>query len=102
MITKSIFFALIDLIGANDESVIGNYEYKNYHILIRKNRPLTNAEKYKRFYLSRREKGQCVQCGEMTGTNKKTGKPYRYCLFHRKQEGISKKIKRQEKKIEKK
>jgi hypothetical protein len=73
------------------DNLIGNYTINGFNILIRKNRPLTSSEKFKRHYVKRRKLGLCVQCGSETSINPRTKKNYRYCNIHREEEKARKK-----------
>ena len=74
---------VLEMLKNNDEHAIGNYLFKDFRVQISKYKS-TGTERYMRLYNRRREQGLCIRCGEkVTKKNKRTGKLYRLCEYHR-------------------
>jgi len=77
---------LLDKLKKNPDEVRGSYLLNGYRIQITKYN-ISNAERIKLFFQSRRNQGLCKRCGKkVTKTNPRTGKLYRLCETHRKME----------------
>ena len=68
------------------EEATGNFLFKGYRVQITRYN-LSNAERIKLFFQSRRSQGLCKRCGKkVVKVNPRTGKLYRLCETHRKME----------------
>ena len=94
-LNKRTIQTLFKRIITDNDQAFGEYEYYGTRISIRKPVAQLNKERSRRLYDKRREQGLCVHCGlKVRSRNPYTGRTYRYCDFHRKQELDQKKEKR--------
>ena len=75
---------VLDHLKKASEEAIGTYLYKGLRIQISQYQA-SGSERFARLYHKRRKLGLCVICGaKVTAKNRRTGKLYRLCDFHRK------------------
>jgi len=98
-LNKRTIESLFKRIRNKDKKSIGLFTYNDLIIRVKKPRAENLRERSRRLYHKRRESGLCVQCGKkVRKMNKKSGKPYRSCKFHRELESQQKKKIREMKK----